>query len=125
MRLAGMAFPVYPSGLTAEEWPPLVPLTPAVKPHGRPGSVDVRRIGNGAWMAPGRELVRSHAGRGSHAQGGDHWQLRSGDGQDLHQFVNWQRRESAPIMPERQQGVALAWRQACCDVCSEFRLQQR
>jgi putative transposase len=44
-----MAFPVYPSDVTDEEWALLVPLIPTSKPHGRPRSSDMRRITNGVF----------------------------------------------------------------------------
>jgi putative transposase len=44
-----MAFPLYPSDLTTEEWALLAPLLPPSQPRGRPRSVDLRRIASGLF----------------------------------------------------------------------------
>lgn len=44
-----MAVPAYPSDLTDAEWALLAPLIPPAKPHGRPRSVEIRRIVNGIF----------------------------------------------------------------------------
>lgn len=60
--------PHYPSDLNAAEWALLAPLIPPAKPHGRPRSVNMRRIVDGvfyvlrtgcAW-ASGRYLPREY-----------------------------------------------------------------
>jgi putative transposase len=42
---------VSPSDLNEEEWAFLAPLIPPAKPHGRPRSVDIRRIVNGEFSS--------------------------------------------------------------------------
>ena len=44
-----MAIPLCPSDLTDAEWAVLAPLLPPAKPHGRPRSVDLRRLVNGLF----------------------------------------------------------------------------
>jgi putative transposase len=44
-----MATQVYPSDLNENEWTLLNPVIPPAKPHGRSGSVEMRRIVNGLF----------------------------------------------------------------------------